>query len=78
VWATAIGAAYSCSGAAVPASPVDASEGEIYTAKNYVTEGNWIQDLGSGTMLDGTSSASSSIKLKWYERGEGVSYTIVQ
>jgi hypothetical protein len=36
----AVGAVCSCSGAAVPAGPADASEGGIRAAENYVAGGN--------------------------------------
>jgi hypothetical protein len=78
VWVTAVGAAWSRSGVAVPVGPADASEGGIRAAENCVAGGNWIQDLSSDTMLEDPPSASPTIKLRWYGRGEGVSYAIVQ
>jgi hypothetical protein len=78
VCVTAVGAACSRSGAAVPAGSVDASEGGIRVAKNCAAMRNWTQDLGSNTMLEDTSSVSPTIKPRWYRRGEGTSYTIVQ
>jgi hypothetical protein len=78
VRSVAVGVACSRSGATVPVGPVDASEGEIHAAENYVAMRNWTQDLSSDTMLDDTSSASPTIKPRWYGRGEGASYTIVQ
>jgi hypothetical protein len=77
VWAVAVGVACSRSSAVVTMGPVDASEGEIHTAKNYVAGENWTQDLGSDKMLDDTSSTSPTIKSRWYRRGKGISYIIV-
>jgi hypothetical protein len=78
VRAAAVGAACSCLGMAVPAGLADASDGGIRAMENCVVGVNWIQDLGFGTMLDDTFSTSPTIKSRWYGRGEGVSYTIVQ
>jgi hypothetical protein len=77
VWVVAVGAAWSCSGMVLFVGPVDASEGRIRTSKNCVTERNWTQDIGSGTMLEDTS-VSPTIKIRWYGRGEGAFYAIVQ
>jgi hypothetical protein len=76
--AAAVGAVCSYSGTTVPVGPRDVSEGEIRTTKNYVTEKIWTQDLGSGTMLDGTSSTNPAIRPRWYGKGDGASYAIVQ
>jgi hypothetical protein len=46
--------------------------------RKCVAGNNWTQDLNSGSMLDGTSSTNPTIKLRWYGRGEGASYDIVQ
>jgi hypothetical protein len=73
-----VNAACSYSDAVVPVGPVDTSDGEIHTAKSYVAGGNWTQELNSDIMLDGTSSASPTIKPMWYGRDEEVSYAIVQ
>jgi hypothetical protein len=78
VRAAVVGAACSRSGAAVAANPADASEGGIRAVKNYVAGENWTQNLSFDTMLDGTSSASPTIKPKWYGRGERAYYAIVQ
>jgi hypothetical protein len=64
VRAAAVGIACSRSGMVVPIGPTDDSEGGIRATENCVAGGNCTQDLGSGIMLDGISSASPIIKLR--------------
>jgi hypothetical protein len=46
----------------VPVGLVDVNEGRICAAKNYVVGGIELKTLGSGIMLDDTSSVSPIIK----------------
>jgi hypothetical protein len=78
VRAVVVGAACSSSGAALPTGPVDASEGGIRVAENYVTRGNWSQYLSSDTMVEDPPFANPCIKTRWYGRGESFYYAIVQ
>jgi hypothetical protein len=58
----AVGAVCFRSGMTVPVGLVDVNEGEICAAKNYVVGGIESKTLGSGIMLDDTSSVSPIIK----------------